>query len=318
MSTIKNVTVVGGGLMGAGIAQVSNRTLSHLYSTSYSNTFCLSAQVCCAFGLNVTVVELSVELAAKSRDKIAKHLHKFARQQFGATNSAAIAEYVSSSLGRLSVTSSLKDGVAAADLIVEAIIETLPAKHDLFARLDAIAPANCVFATNTSSLSVNAIASPLPASRRRNFAGVHFFSPVAMNQIVEIIRCAETTDDTIKRLQHFADTIEKSVLECKDTPGFVVNGLLIPILGTAMRMVEEGVATAANVDKGVRLALMHPLGPLQMADYIGLDVCQYILKGVAERDPASYQGKMLGEMVARGELGIKSGKGFYEYAKSKL
>lgn len=180
--------------------------------------------------------------------------------------------------------------------------------------------------SNTSSLSINGIASVLPAARRRHFAGLHFFAPVALTQIVEIIRCADTGDDTHAALESFVAAIDKQHLTCKDTPGFVVNGLLIPYVAGGVRMVETGVATAADVDRAMRLALFHPMGPLQVADFIGLDVCDNITSGMALVQPENplYQGRLMREMVERGELGRKSGKGFYEYAppangaKSKL
>lgn len=182
------------------------------------------------------------------------------------------------------------------------------------------APAHCLFVSNTSSLSVNYIGRVLSAPRRRLFAGLHFFSPVGVTLVVEIIRCADTAAETHSQLEHFVRAIDKTSLTCKDTPGFVVNGLLIPLVAGAVRMVETGVASAADVDMGMRLALLHPKGPLELADYVGLDVCKYITDGFAASQPENqlYQGKLLSAMVARGELGIKSGKGFYEYKKAKL
>lgn len=167
---------------------------------------------------------------------------------------------------------------------------------------------------------MNAIGRALSASRRRQFAGLHFFTPVDQTQLVEIVRCTDTVAEAHGQLEHFVLAIGKQSLTCKDTPGFVVNGLLVPLVAGAMHMVETGVASATDVDRAMRLALAHPIGPLQLADYIGLDVCQNVTDVFAADQPENrlYRGRMLKAMVARGELGIKSGKGFYEYQRAKL
>lgn len=325
MASIRNVSVIGGGLMGAGIAEV-----------------------CVTHGFAVTVVELNAEQVDKSRTNVERHLRQYATRTYGEDRDAG-EQFWRTAIARLVYTTSLPEGVRSADLVVEAIVEDLRAKHELFVALDKVcvfvflsiyckstvncvcprlrfvrqlqlAPAHCLLVSNTSSLSVNDIGRVLSALRRRLFAGLHFFAPVGVTRVVEIIDCADTTAETHGLLEHFVLAIAKQSLTCKDTPGFVVNGLLIPLVAGAVRMVETGVASAADVDKAMRLALFHPVGPLQLADLVGLDVCKNITDGFALGQPENplYRGRLLNAMVARGELGIKSGKGFYEYTRAKL
>lgn len=175
--------------------------------------------------------------------------------------------------------------------------------------------------SNTSSLLINDIAKPL--KRKTHFAGLHFFAPVPISSLVEIIRGAETTDETFETLKQFSASIQKEFIVCKDTTGFVVNNLITVLISTAVKMVEDGVAEASDIDKAVRLALGHPTGPLHLADYVGLDIVKSInehFRAAHPSNPLFFPG-LVDRKVAEGKLGVKSGEGFYKYSgvkKSKL
>lgn len=176
--------------------------------------------------------------------------------------------------------------------------------------------------SNTSSLLIGDIAKPL--KRKTHFGGLHFFFPVPVSKLVEIIRGAETTDATFEALRQFTTSLGKEFIVCKDTTGFVVNNLITSMISTAVQMVENGVAEASDIDKGARLALGHPTGPLQLADFVGLDVSNSINQNFRAAHPLNpiFQADLLARKVAEGKLGVKSGEGFYKYAtggkKSKL
>lgn len=180
---------------------------------------------------------------------------------------------------------------------------------------------NAILVSNTSSLLINDIAQPL--QRKTHFGGLHFFSPVPVSRVVEIIRCAETVDKVFEALKQFVTSLGKEFIVCKDGTGFVVNRLVSALISTAVRMVEDGVAEVGDIDKAVRLALGHPMGPFQLADFVGLDICQNTNKSFRAANPSNplYAPGLLDRMVAEGKLGVKSGEGFYKYAsvnKSKL
>lgn len=175
--------------------------------------------------------------------------------------------------------------------------------------------------SNTSSLLIGDIAKPL--KRKTQFAGLHFFAPVPLSSLVEIIRCVETSDATFEAVKEFATSLQKEFIVCKDSTGFVVNKVVTAMISTAVNMVEDGTAEASDIDKAVRLALGHPTGPLQLADYVGLDIANSINQHFHAADPtnALYGPGLLGRKVAEGKLGVKSGEGFYKYSgvkKSKL
>jgi 3-hydroxybutyryl-CoA dehydrogenase len=206
---------------------------------------------------------------------------------------------------------------ADADLVVEAVYEDADVKRRLWADLDGRAPNHAIFATNTSSISIDLLAETVSAERRARFVGMHFFSPVPVMPLVELIRGAATSDETEAAIRALAAEMGKQVIASADRPGFIVNRILMPLLAEAMRAYEEGLGTADDIDAGAKVGLNHPMGPLELADFIGLDVCLGILQvlddglgGEQFRPP-----RVLEELVAAGHLGQKTGRGFHTYPR---
>jgi 3-hydroxybutyryl-CoA dehydrogenase len=207
------------------------------------------------------------------------------------------------------------DAAAHADLVVEAVFEDVDIKTRLWAELDAVASPAAILGTNTSSISIDRLAQAVPPERRPRFVGVHFFSPVPVMPLIELIRGTATDDATEATIRELAARLEKQVIVSADRPGFIVNRILMPFLAEAMRAFAEGLGTAEDIDTGARVGLNHPMGPLQLADFIGLDVCLGIMHVLHEglgderfRPPA-----VLEELVAAGHLGQKTGRGFHRY-----
>ena len=204
-----------------------------------------------------------------------------------------------------------------ADLVVEAVYEDLAVKHEVWRALDRIAPAEAIFATNTSSIAIHRLAEAIERSRRAAFIGMHFFSPVPVMPLIELIRTTDTAAETVDAIRTVAGELGKQVIVSADRPGFIVNRVLMPFLVEAMRAFEQGVGTAEDIDTGARVGLNHPMGPLELADFIGLDVCLGIIRVLEDglgqeqiRPP-----RVLEELVAAGHLGQKSGQGFYTYPR---
>ena len=282
---IETVFVAGAGLMGHGIAQVH-----------------------AAIGRRVVLYEPDRSRAEAGLARIAGNLERAV-----AKGRLAEAER-EATLGRIEPTASL-DRVAAADLMIEAVYEDVDVKSTLWAELDRHAAPGVIFASNTSSISIDLLAAAVGASRRPNVVGMHFFSPVPVMPLVELIRGALTSDATEAVVRTLAAELGKQVIVSADRPGFIVNRILMPFLAEAMRAVEEGVGTADDVDAGARLGLNHPMGPLALADFIGLDVCLGVMRvlhdglgGEHRRPPA-----ILERLVAEGHLGQKTGRGFHDH-----
>lgn len=276
--------VVGGGLMGAGIAEVAVRA-----------------------GVNVVVVEATEDAATAAGGRIARSVAK-------AVERGKIEQVEhDTALARLRVTTDL-GALGDCNHVVEAIVEDETAKTGLFRRLDDIAPADALLATNTSSIPVTRLARA--TSRPGSVMGVHFFNPVPVLPLVELIP-TELTDETTKdRARAFVeDTLGKTAIWCPDRAGFVVNALLIPFMLSAIRMVESGVATAEDVDKGMVLGCNHPMGPLALADLVGLDTTLAVAETLHDefREPHYAPPVLLRRKVEAGLLGRKTGRGFYEY-----
>ena len=204
-----------------------------------------------------------------------------------------------------------------ADLVVEAVFEDLDVKSRLWADLDRIAPAGAVFASNTSSISIDRLAEAVAGARRGRFVGMHFFSPVPVMPLIELIRGTATDDATEAAVRDLAGELGKQVIVSADRPGFIVNRILMPFLAEAMRAFEEGLGTAEDIDTGAKVGLNHPMGPLELADFIGLDVCLGILRVLEDGfgQPQFAPPKVLEELVAEGRLGQKTGRGFYTYPR---
>lgn len=213
---------------------------------------------------------------------------------------------------RITWTTSLED-LTDCDLIIEAIIENLEQKKDIFRELDRITRPDVILASNTSSVSITELAAV--TSRPDKVAGCHFFNPVPVMTLVELVRGYQTSEETLQTLRRFGESLGKTVVVAQDTPGFIVNYLLIPYMLDAIRMVENNVATREDIDTGIHLGLNHPMGPLTLLDYVGLDTTLYIADVMYEeyRDPKYVAPPLLRKMVTSGHLGRKSGRGFYDY-----
>jgi 3-hydroxybutyryl-CoA dehydrogenase len=278
------VSVIGGGLMGSGISEV-----------------------CARAGLDVTVIESDDEHTAAARERIERSLDRGLRAgKLDDSERSAAGE-------RLAYSSTIAD-VEGSDIAIEAIIESEPAKQDVFRELDRLLPDAEFIASNTSSVPIMKLAAE--TSRPERVLGLHFFNPVPVLPLVELVRSIMTSDDTIERARGFAEqTLGKTCIDSQDRAGFVVNALLIPYLLSAIRMYESGFASKEDIDRGMVLGCAHPMGPLALADLIGLDTLQAVAESLYEefRDPAAVAPAVLNRMVEAGLLGRKSGRGFYDY-----
>jgi 3-hydroxybutyryl-CoA dehydrogenase len=282
------VFVAGAGLMGHGIGQVH-----------------------AAIGKQVTLYELDLARAEAGRGRIAANLDRAVAK--GKLEQATREEI----LGRVTATSDIAT-VRDADLVVEAVFEDLAIKQALWRDLDERAPAATIFASNTSSISIDELAAAVSPERRQRFVGMHFFSPVPVMPLVELIRGAATTDDTERTIRELTDALGKQLIVSADRPGFIVNRILMPLLAEAMHALEDGTGTAEDIDTGAKVGLNHPMGPLELADFIGLDVCLNVMKVLHEGFGQEHfkPPKVLEELVAAGHLGQKTGRGFHAYPRA--
>jgi len=290
--TITKITIIGSGLMGSGIAQVS---------ASAGNT--------------VNLVDVSESALTKSKANIESSLSRVGKKTFK-DDPSKIGPYVNSILSKINFTTDLNGSVKNTELVVEAIVENLDVKIKLFDGLDKVAQSSTIFTSNTSSIPITEIAAH--STRKDRFGGLHFFNPVPMMKLLEVIRIKETSDNTFNKMQEWGRSIGKVTVNCKDTPGFIVNRLLIPNMVEAVTMVERGDATHADVDVAMKLGAGYPMGPFELADYVGLDVLVFILGGWEKRFPNDPRFKVpasLKKLVSEGKLGTKSGAGFYDYSK---
>jgi len=289
-ASIQDIVIIGGGQMGAGIAQVAAQT-----------------------GHKVTVVDLNQEMLDKSKTRISDSIKRVAKKKFK-DDEAGANSFVESALANVSCATQANEALASADLLVEAVVENMELKQKLFSEWDKIAPAKTIFASNTSSLPISEIAAK--TSRADRFGGLHFFNPVPVMKLLEVVRIPETSDATYDAMVDWGKALGKATVECKDTPGFIVNRLLVPYLMEAIRMVERGDASAKDVDTAMKLGAGYPMGPFELADYIGLDTNKFIMDGWSSRFPEETlfkESPMLNDLVKEGKLGRKNGEGFYKY-----
>ena len=281
--SIDKVFVIGAGLMGHGIAQVS-----------------------AAAGKRVTLSDRSQELADKGRSRIAGNL---ARQVDKGKLEQAAADEI---LGRIG-TAVGADGAAGHQIVIEAVFEDEPLKRETWTQLTEAADADAIFASNTSSISITGLATV--TDRPAKFIGLHFFSPVPVMKLIEIIRGLETDDATYDACRAFAEELGKTVIESKDMPGFLVNRMLGPFINEAIFALMESTGTAEDIDTGAKLGLNHPMGPLELSDFIGNDVMLGVMDVLYRGfgDPKFRAAPLLRQMVTAGHLGRKTGRGFYAY-----
>ncbi len=282
---IEKVGVVGCGLMGAGIAQV-----------------------CAASGYATTVMEVNDELLNRGLGRIGKQLARAVEKgKMTEADHSAIME-------RLHGTTTLSD-LGACDVVIEAATENVETKKKIFAELDSRMPQHGIIASNTSSLTIVELAAA--TQRPDRIVGLHFFNPVPIMKLVEVVRTIVTSDDAYETARSFAASLGKEVVEAKDTTGFVVNRLLVPYMLDAIRCYEQGLASKEDIDRGMKLGCGYPMGPFELLDFVGLDTTLYIAEIMFDefREPRFAPPSLLRRMVTAGHHGRKSGRGFYDYSK---
>ncbi|KAK3554122.1 hypothetical protein QTP70_019216 [Hemibagrus guttatus] len=289
-AAIKHVTVIGGGLMGSGIAQVAAVT-----------------------GHSVVLVDMSEDILKKSTKGIEGSLRRVVKKKF-ADKPEAGEEFVQKVLKNVSTSTDAASVVQSTDLVVEAIVENLQVKQNLFSTLDKVAPEHTIFASNTSSLPIADIA--VSTTRLDRFGGIHFFNPVPMMKLVEVIQAPGTSQETFNALLDFTKALGKHPVSCKDTPGFIVNRLLVPYLMEAVRLHERGHGSKEDIDVAMKLGAGYPMGPFELLDYVGLDTSKFIIDGWYQMEPENplfSPSPLLNKLVSEGKLGKKTREGFYKY-----
>lgn len=285
---MKNIVVIGAGTMGNGIAHTFAQT-----------------------GFKVNLVDVSNEALEKGLKTITANLDRIVAK------GNLTEEQKLSTLANISTFTKLEDAGTNADLIVEAATENLDLKLKIFRQMDELAPENCILATNTSSISITKIASV--TNRPEKVIGMHFMNPVPIMKLVEIIKGYSTSVDTFEAVYEMSKNLGKTPVEVTDYPGFVANRILMPMINESIETLYNGVAGVEEIDTVMKLGMAHPMGPLQLADFIGLDVCLAILNVMYDgfKNPKYAPNPLLVNMVTAGKLGVKSGEGFYDYSESK-
>ena len=282
---MENIAVIGAGTMGNGIA--------HVFAQN---------------GYKVNLIDISTEALDKAFKTIEKNLDRMLSKEKITT------ETKEKTLSNLHKITNLKEGVSDADLVVEAATENMDIKLSIFKQMDQFAPANCILSTNTSSISITKIAAV--TKRADKVIGMHFMNPVPVMKLVEVIKGYSTSNETLRTIMELSKIIGKVPVEVNDFPGFVANKILMPMINEAIITLHEGVAGVEEIDTVMKLGMAHPMGPLQLADFIGLDVCLAILKVLQDGFGNSKYAPcpLLVNMVTAGKLGVKSGEGFYNWS----
>ncbi|MFG6687723.1 3-hydroxyacyl-CoA dehydrogenase family protein [Mariniflexile sp. HNIBRBA6329] len=285
---MKNIAVIGAGTMGNGIA--------HTFAQS---------------GFNVNLIDISEASLKKGLATIAKNLDRMVAKE------TIMESKKEETLQNISTFTSIIEGVKHVDLVVEAATENIDLKLNIFKQLDEACAKETILATNTSSISITQIAAA--TSRPDQVIGMHFMNPVPIMPLVEIIRGYNTSDAVTKTIMALSETLGKIPVEVNDYPGFVANRILMPMINESIETLYNGVASVQEIDTVMKLGMAHPMGPLQLADFIGLDVCLSILNVMYDgfKNPKYAPCPLLVNMVKAGKLGIKSGEGFYDYSESK-
>ena len=282
---MENIAVIGAGTMGNGIA--------HVFAQN---------------GYKVNLIDISTEALDKAFKTIEKNLDRMLSKEKITT------ETKEKTLSNLHKITNLKEGVSDADLVVEAATENMDIKLSIFKEMDQFAPANCILSTNTSSISITKIAAV--TKRADKVIGMHFMNPVPVMKLVEVIKGYSTSNETLQTIMELSKIIGKVPVEVNDFPGFVANKILMPMINEAIITLHEGEAGVEEIDTVMKLGMAHPMGPLQLADFIGLDVCLAILKVLQDGfgNPKYAPCPLLVNMVTAGKLGVKSGEGFYNWS----
>ncbi|SFD03906.1 3-hydroxyacyl-CoA dehydrogenase family protein [Algibacter pectinivorans] len=285
---MKKIAVIGAGTMGNGIA--------HTFAQS---------------GFKVSLIDINEAALEKGMNTIAKNLDRMiAKEKISEADKT-------NTLANISTYTNLEDAVKTIDLVVEAATENLDLKLKIFRQLDQACPKAAILASNTSSISITQIAAE--TSRPEQVIGMHFMNPVPIMKLVEIIRGYNTSDTVTKTIMELSETLGKDPVEVNDYPGFVANRILMPMLNESIETLYNGVAGVNDIDTVMKLGMAHPMGPLQLADFIGLDVCLSILNVMYNgfKNPKYAPCPLLVNMVQAGKLGVKSGEGFYDYSESR-
>ena len=284
---MKKISIIGAGTMGNGIAQVFAMNNYH-----------------------VNLIDLNSNSLKNGINRITTNLDRMIKRDvIGSDQKTA-------TLGNLSTSTDI-NSAKSSDLVIEAVTENIKVKMKIFSQLDKICSPETILATNTSSISITGIAGS--TKREDKVIGMHFMNPVPIMKLVEVIRGRKTSDKTTKTIIELSETIKKIAIEVNDYPGFIANRILLPMINEAIEALNNGVAKVKNIDSIMKIGMGHPMGPLQLADFIGLDVCLSILQVMHEgfKNSKYAPSALLVNMVKSGKLGVKSGEGFYDYSESK-
>ena len=284
---MKKISIIGAGTMGNGIAQVFAMNNYH-----------------------VNLIDLNSTSLTNAVNRITTNLDRMIKRDIISSDQKT------ATLDNISTTTDINNAKLS-DLVIEAVTENIKVKMKIFTQLDKICSSGTILATNTSSISITEIAAS--TKREDKVIGMHFMNPVPIMKLVEVIRGRKTSDETTKTIIELSETIKKIAIEVNDYPGFIANRILLPMINEAIEALNKGVAKVKNIDSIMKIGMGHPMGPLQLADFIGLDVCLSILEVMHEgfKNSKYAPSELLVNMVKSGKLGIKSGEGFYDYSESK-